>query len=279
MHKTIDFIGFCLLWDDCEKITMLQEKNSDNSHRLPARCAFTLIELLVVIAIIAILAALLLPALASARERGYRAVCKSNLHQQGFAFQIYTGDNNNFLPDLRYPPFTTQPPPKPDGLWPWDISTNFTDQLIASGGSRDIFYCPSYSAFNCTNTWFYSPVFRILGYVYLLPGAGINMGGRSEQPYWKTNVIGMPGQPRPADAEVVVDEVLHDSATGSYTLMSVGGLVSQGIFQRTSHIAGNLPAGGNELFEDGHVEWRPWRVMWNNGNPQNYFGSNPVFIY
>jgi hypothetical protein len=107
----------------------------------------------------------------------------------------------------------------------------------------------------------------------------MNMGGKLEQPYWKTNVIGLPGQPHPSDAEVVVDEVLHDSATTSFIKMSVGGLVAQGIIQRTSHIEGNMPAGGNELFEDGHVEWRPWRVMWNNGNPQNYFGSNPVFIY
>ena len=67
--------------------------------------AFTLIELLVVIAIIAILAALLLPALGKAKERGLRASCKGNLHQQGVAVQIYAGDNGNMLPDLRYAPF------------------------------------------------------------------------------------------------------------------------------------------------------------------------------
>jgi len=100
--------------------------------------AFTLIELLVVIAIIAILAALLLPALATAKERGYRAACKSNLHQQGFALQIYTGDNGNKLPDLRYVPYSSKPGIAA-GRWAWDISTNFTDVMLANGASQDIF--------------------------------------------------------------------------------------------------------------------------------------------
>lgn len=59
---------------------------------------FTLIELLVVIAMMAILAAMLLPALSAARERARSASCQSKLKQAGIAFTMYTGSNQDFLP-------------------------------------------------------------------------------------------------------------------------------------------------------------------------------------
>jgi prepilin-type N-terminal cleavage/methylation domain-containing protein/prepilin-type processing-associated H-X9-DG protein len=69
--------------------------------------AFTLIELLVVIAVVAVLAALLLPALSRSKEAGRATVCVSNLHQIGIALQIYVDGNHNLLPVMRDRPSDT----------------------------------------------------------------------------------------------------------------------------------------------------------------------------
>lgn len=78
-------------------ISFFPEVMSTNHHK-----SFTLIELLVVISIIAILASILLPALAAARDRGKTIRCVSNLRQIGQAYIQYSDDYNGYLPASKY---------------------------------------------------------------------------------------------------------------------------------------------------------------------------------
>src|SRR5262245_38915077 len=100
--------------------------------RCKPRIAFTLIELLVVVAVIAILASLLLPAIASAKQRARAVQCISNLKQIGVGMQMFGHDKENQL--------------QLDALIPG--STNTWATILATNvglTTYDVFNCPSYA--------------------------------------------------------------------------------------------------------------------------------------
>ncbi|RYX82112.1 DUF1559 domain-containing protein [bacterium] len=117
------------------------------------KSAFTLVELLVVIAIIAILAAILFPAFARARENGRRAACQSNLRQIGMGLLQYSQDYDDVLVADWYVTnpnqgLSTQSSSVPNARYKW------LDAIFPYTKSEQIFNCPSASS-NAGKPWRY----------------------------------------------------------------------------------------------------------------------------
>lgn len=184
------------------------------------RRGFTLIELLVVIAIIAILAAILFPVFARAREAARKASCQSNLKQIGVAVKMYQQDNDEFLPPYRGGSGYTA------ATWAWDPALHETYwgfMYEPYSKNRDIWTCPS-----------------ITNVAYKQCSYG--------EPYT------VEGQADAAFQDPSGTVFCHDSAE---TRLDGGGdLYSDGLTQTAAHLTEGYRhnATGNILWYDGHVK-------------------------
>ena len=141
---------------------------------------FTLIELLVVIAIIAILAAILFPVFARARESARSVSCKSNLKQIGLAWMMYTQDY-----DEQTMMNTWNSAPNPPG-WKNRI---FSETLLPYAKNNQIFHCPS--QFDFWEAPHHEPDFRITGAPPLITTGGY---GHQSWGQWKLSAIVKPAE-------------------------------------------------------------------------------------
>jgi prepilin-type N-terminal cleavage/methylation domain-containing protein len=230
--------------------------------------AFTLIELLVVIAIIAILAAMLLPALAKAKEQAKRTLCMSQLKQINLGLQMYAGENNNKMPA------------GDGGYWAWDIPGPAAQAMLAGGVTWQMFFCPDLSIrFSMANElalWNLdggpTSAFCTGQYGFTLPGTAsytntessftnVNDKFEAHPASWfygeRTILYGAL-----SSRVVMADPVI--ALEGNPTANQTNWTDIQGSFpihHTTAHMKGALPAGGNLSFLDGHGEWRNYQLM------------------
>ncbi|SPE63297.1 conserved hypothetical protein [Verrucomicrobia bacterium] len=224
--------------------------------------AFTLIELLVVIAIIAILAAMLLPALARSKEKAKISQCKSNEHQLSLATLMYANDNQDKLPDCQNL-----------GVWVWDMSAYVITNLQQNASRQDMFYCPNeyylynsstpdaWQAFTVSST----PPFPyiVTGYIWLFPNS------RADAAITNFSAVTKTTTPRPgynvATTELITDATIFLNGIAGRRYVDIG--AAGGTTVRTAHLNRNSPSGGNITFLDGHIEWRNFPQMTNVVNP------------
>lgn len=228
-----------------------------------------MIELLVVIAIIAILAAMLLPALSAAKQKALRIQCLSNVKQIETAMFMYVGENSDKLPALE---------PPGSAAWAWDLPIGVADTMLADiGNSKKVFYCPSTSPkFDDwvnfqepgvgSNLWDFATTTRIAGYVFALSGSQCKLYPTNQNTKLMDQTLKISGLSfqtgPPTDRVLMADVVISGSsalpASSANNFTSVGGGFQQNgatYPHLSAHLKGAMPQGQNVGFEDGHAQW------------------------
>jgi prepilin-type N-terminal cleavage/methylation domain-containing protein/prepilin-type processing-associated H-X9-DG protein len=239
------------------------ERNPNVDHQ-SKHLAFTLIELLVVVAIISLLAAILFPVFARARENARRATCMSNMKQMGLAFMMYTQDYDETLPLDGNPAHGTTPPDS------WDVCIQpYLGVQVGSNKALSIFRCPSDTS-NIRTDGNYSRSYAIPMDGELSPDTGPRMVFGIANPGANEYIFGvkLAAIPQPSETLLLVEEPYAGNAFGKVAASYVSGPFyphadsAYGAQDQTSSGNTSHSGGWNYLFSDGHVKWlRPEQTV------------------